>query len=141
MNVDIFNILPHRYPFLMIDRVLEWKKGESIRTLKNVSINEYFFIGHFPERPVMPGVLIIEALAQSAGILMFLSFAKEDKKYIAYLTGVNNMKFKKQVIPGDSLILEVKLKQSFKNIFKFDGVAKVNNNIVAGGEITLALGE
>ncbi|MCX7845387.1 MAG: 3-hydroxyacyl-ACP dehydratase FabZ [Dictyoglomaceae bacterium] len=140
MNIDIFRILPHRYPFLMIDRVLELKKGESIKTLKNVSINEPFFIGHFPEKPVMPGVLIIEALAQSAGILIFLSYAEEGKNYFAYLTGVNNMKFKKQVLPGDTLILEVKLKQSLKNIFKFDGVAKVDNDIVAGGEVTLALG-
>ncbi|MCS7201859.1 MAG: 3-hydroxyacyl-ACP dehydratase FabZ [Dictyoglomus sp.] len=141
MTVDIFKILPHRYPFLMIDRILEWKKGESIKAIKNVSINEHFFMGHFPEKPVMPGVLIIEALAQSAGILMFLSFAEENKNYIAYLTGVNNMKFKKQVLPGDVLVLEVKLKQKLRKIFKFEGVAKVGDDIVAGGEITLALGE
>ncbi|MEN2984075.1 MAG: 3-hydroxyacyl-ACP dehydratase FabZ [Dictyoglomaceae bacterium] len=141
MTVDIFKILPHRYPFLMIDRILEWKKGESIKAIKNVSINEHFFMGHFPEKPVMPGVLIIEALAQSAGILMFLSFAEENKNYIAYLTGVNNMKFKKQVLPGDVLVLEVKLKQRLRKIFKFEGIAKVGDDIVAGGEITLALGE
>lgn len=140
MSIDILKILPHRYPFLMIDRVLEWKKSESIKTLKNVSIDEYFFTGHFPDNPIMPGVLIVEALAQSAGILMFLSFAEKDKNYLAYLTGIDNMKFKKQVLPGDTLILEVKLKQSLKNIFKFDGVAKVNNDIVAGGEITIAVG-
>ncbi len=140
MSIDILKILPHRYPFLMIDRVLEWKKSESIKALKNVSINEYFFKGHFPDKPIMPGVLIVEALAQSAGILMFLSFAEEGKNYLAYLVGIDNMKFKKHVLPGDTLILEVKLKQSLKNIFKFDGVAKVNNDIVAGGEITIALG-
>ncbi len=140
MSIDILKILPHRYPFLMIDRVLEWKKNESIKTLKNVSINEIFFTGHFPDNPIMPGVLIVEALAQSAGILMFLSFPEKDKNYLAYLTGIDNMKFKKQVLPGDTLILEVKLKQSLKNIFKFDGLAKVNNDVVAGGEITIAIG-
>lgn len=140
MNVDILKILPHRYPFLMVDRILDWKKGKSIKALKNISFNEQFFLGHFPEKPIMPGVLIIEALAQSAGILLFLSFREENKNYIAYLTGVDNMRFKRQVIPGDTLILEVRLKQSLRNIFKFDGVAKVNDDIVAGGEITLALG-
>ncbi|PMQ01847.1 MAG: 3-hydroxyacyl-[acyl-carrier-protein] dehydratase FabZ [Dictyoglomus sp. NZ13-RE01] len=140
MNVDILKILPHRYPFLMVDRVIEFKKGESIKTIKNVSYNEQIFQGHFPEYPIFPGVLIIEALAQSAGILLFLSFGEEGKKYIAYLTGVDGVKFRKQVTPGDVLTLEVTLKKSLKNIFKFDGVAKVGDEVVAGGEITLALG-
>jgi 3-hydroxyacyl-[acyl-carrier-protein] dehydratase len=138
---EIFKMLPHRYPFLLVDKILEVKKGESIKTLKNVTINENFFVGHFPEKPIMPGVLIIEAMAQSAGLLLFLSFAEEKKKYIAYLTGIDNVKFKKPVIPGDSLILEIKLKQKLKKIFKFEGLAKVNEELVAGGEITLALGE
>jgi 3-hydroxyacyl-[acyl-carrier-protein] dehydratase len=101
-NIDITKILPHRFPFLLVDRVLDFKEGEWLKAIKNVTYNDYFFVGHFPERPIMPGVLIIEAMAQSAGIFLFLSYGKDkrDNEYIAYLAGVNNVKFRKPVTPG-----------------------------------------
>uniref|UniRef100_A0A7C3SR43 3-hydroxyacyl-[acyl-carrier-protein] dehydratase FabZ n=1 Tax=Dictyoglomus turgidum TaxID=513050 RepID=A0A7C3SR43_9BACT len=141
-NIDITKILPHRFPFLLVDRVLDFKEGEWLKAIKNVTYNDYFFVGHFPERPIMPGVLIIEAMAQSAGIFLFLSYGKDkrDNEYIAYLAGVNNVKFRKPVIPGDQIILEVKLKQTVRNIYKFDAICRVDDNIVADGEITIALG-
>ncbi|HOP95495.1 MAG: 3-hydroxyacyl-ACP dehydratase FabZ [Dictyoglomaceae bacterium] len=141
MDVDILKVLPHRFPFLLVDKVLDFKEGEMIRAVKNVSYNDYFFMGHFPEKPIMPGVLIIEAMAQTAGLFLYLSYAEKKENYAAYLTGVDNMKFRKPVFPGDQLILEVKLEKSLQNIFKFHGLGKVEENLVAEGEITIALGQ
>lgn len=142
-NIDILNILPHRFPFLFVDRIIEFEEGKSLKALKNVSYNDYFFLGHFPEKPIMPGVLIIEALAQAAGILLYLTYGKEKdpKKYIAYLAGVDNFKFRRPVLPGDSLVLEVKIVKAIRNIFKLEAKGRVDDKIVAEGEINIALGE
>lgn len=142
-SVDILKILPHRFPFLLVDKVLEYKEGESLKALKNVSYNDYFFMGHFPDKPIMPGVLIVEALAQSAGILLYLTYGKnkDPREYLAYLAGVNNFKFRRPVLPGDNLILEVKIKQAVRGVFKLDTKGIVDDKIVAEGEIIIALGE
>jgi len=142
VQFDIHGILkqlPHRYPFLMVDRVLECRAGESIRALKNVTINEPYFMGHFPQRPVMPGVMIIEALAQAAGILAFVTggvVPDADTKF--YFVGIDKARFRKPVEPGDQLMLRVELKRSFKGIWKFDCVASVEGKEVASAEIMVA---
>lgn len=141
-EIDILSILPHRFPFLFVDKVIEYKEGESLKAVKNVSYNDYFFMGHFPQRPVMPGVLMVEALAQASGIFLYLTYGegKDPNSFMAYLAGINNFKFRKNVLPGDVLILEVKLKQTLRNIYKLDTKAFVDDKLVAEGEITIALG-
>jgi len=141
-EVNILNILPHRFPFLFVDKVIDYKEGENLRAVKNVSYNDYFFMGHFPQRPVMPGVLIVEALAQACGLLLYLSYGegKDPNSFMAYLAGINNFKFRRNVLPGDILILEVKIKQTLRNIYKLDARAFVDDKLVAEGEITIALG-
>jgi 3-hydroxyacyl-[acyl-carrier-protein] dehydratase len=131
--------LPHRYPFLLVDRVMECVAGQHCVALKNVTVNEPFFQGHFPHRPVMPGVLIIEALAQAAGILAFKT-AKvvPDKETRFYFVAIDNARFRKPVEPGDQLLLRVELKRSFKGIWKFDGVASVEGKEVASAEMMVA---
>ena len=131
--------LPHRYPFLLVDRVLECVSGKHVVALKNVTFNEPFFPGHFPHRPVMPGVLIIEALAQAAGILAFKT-AKvvPDINTRFYFVAIDNARFRKPVEPGDQLLLKVALKRSFKGIWKFEGVAEVDGKEVASAEIMVA---
>ena len=142
IEIDILGILkqlPHRYPFLLVDRVLELKRGESIRALKNVTYNEPFFPGHFAHRPVMPGVLIIEALAQSAGILAFVTggvIPDEDTKF--YFVGIDRARFRKPVTPGDQLILTARLERAFKGIWRFSATAFVGPDEVAGCEMMLA---
>ena len=124
----ILRQLPHRYPFLLVDRVLECRKGESIRALKNVTYNEPFFPGHFPHRPVMPGVMIIEALAQTAGILAFLTAGvvpDEDTRF--YFVGIDKARFRRPVEPGDQLILTAKLERQMRGIWKFSAVAMVGD--------------
>lgn len=133
----IHNILPHRYPFLLVDFVFEMKENSYIKCVKNVTINEPFFQGHFPQIRIMPGVLIIEALAQ-AGAILLLSEEKYAGK-IVLLTGVDNFKFKRPVTPGDTLILEVLLKTFKLNIGKAEVCAKVEDKIVASGEISFAI--
>ena len=110
----IMAMLPHRYPFLLVDRVLEHVPGKSLRAIKNVSVNEPFFQGHFPGHPVMPGVLIIEALAQASGLLVFLSTPKHEKQPMYYLVKVDKAKFVQIVVPGDQLVLEVELKRMLR---------------------------
>lgn len=135
----ILELLPHRYPFLLVDRVLECKPGESLTAIKNVSYNEPYFVGHFPRKPVMPGVLILEALAQASGLLAFKSVEREkpdDTLY--YFVGIDNTRFKQPVVPGDQLYLEVVFKKSMRRIWKFDGVAKVDGKVVATAEIMCA---
>jgi 3-hydroxyacyl-[acyl-carrier-protein] dehydratase len=135
----IMRQLPHRYPFLMVDRVLECVSGQYVHALKNVTFNEPFFPGHFPHRPVMPGVMIIEALAQAAGILAFKT-AKvvPDTDTRFYFVAIDNARFRKPVEPGDQLILKVTLKRAFKGIWKFDGAAEVDGAVVASAEIMVA---
>ena len=133
MTMDIHEILqkiPHRYPILLVDRVLEIHKGVSIKALKNVSINEPFFSGHFPQRPVMPGVLMIEALAQAAAILGFetLEIARGDKS-LFYFAGIDGARFKRPVEPGDQLILDVVLERMKSGIFKFKAHATVDGEL------------
>jgi 3-hydroxyacyl-[acyl-carrier-protein] dehydratase len=141
MQMDILAILerlPHRYPLLLVDRVLELRPGESIRALKNVTFNEPFFGGHFPHRPVMPGVLIIEALAQAAGILTFVTagvIPNEDTKF--YFVGIDKARFRKPVTPGDQLILTARLERNLKGMWRFSAVAYVGTDEVASAEMML----
>lgn len=141
--MDIHNILrrlPHRYPFLLVDRVLSIEKGKSIRALKNVTINEPFFQGHFPHRPVMPGVLMLEALAQAAAILAFDAVdgvAKEDSVY--YFAGMDGVRFKRPVEPGDQLILTAELLRMKSGIFKFKARGLVDDQLAVEAELTCAV--
>lgn len=140
--MDIYGVLkhlPHRYPFLLIDRVLEYKEGERLVALKNVTINEHFFQGHFPHRPVMPGVLILEALAQATGILAFKTngtLPRNNSLY--YFVGIDNARFKQPVEPGDQLILEVNLMKKKGSIWKFSAEAKVDGRVVTSAELMCA---
>jgi 3-hydroxyacyl-[acyl-carrier-protein] dehydratase len=141
--MDIHKILkqlPHRYPFLLVDRVLEIEKGKTIRALKNVTINEPFFEGHFPHRPVMPGVLMLEALAQAAALLAFDALGSsptDDMVY--YFAGIDGARFKRPVEPGDQLILEVELLRMKAGIFKFKGRAMVAGELAVEAELTCAM--
>ncbi|WP_459950951.1 3-hydroxyacyl-ACP dehydratase FabZ [Denitratisoma sp. agr-D3] len=129
---EILEYLPHRYPFLLVDRVLEVVPGERITALKNVTINEPFFPGHYPHHPVMPGVLVIEALAQTAAILSFKTMGgKPDDKSVYYFVGIDNARFKRPVSPGDQLIFEVTIEANKRGIWKFAAVAKVDGQVAA----------
>ena len=133
---QILKQLPHRYPILLIDRVLEIDKGKRIKALKNVSINEPYFSGHFPHRPVMPGVLMLEALAQAAALLAFdMLGTTPDDKTVYYFAGIDGARFKRPVEPGDQLILEVTLDRMKAGIFKFKACAKVGEEIAAEAEL------
>ncbi len=133
---QILKLLPHRYPFLLVDRVVEIEKGKRIKALKNVSVNEPFFTGHFPSRPVMPGVLMLEALAQAAGLLSFdMLGVAPDENTVFYFVGIDNARFKRPVEPGDQLILEVELDRIKGGIYKFKGVARVDNSIACEAEL------
>ena len=135
----IERILPHRYPFLLVDRVLECVKGESIRAIKNVTANEPFFVGHFPHRPVMPGVMIIEALAQTAGLLAFITAdVVPDDSTRFFFVGIDKARFRKPVEPGDQLILTAKLERSMRGIWKFATVAYVGDDEVTSAELMVA---
>ena len=136
---EILRQLPHRYPFLLVDRVLECKEGESIRALKNVTYNESFFPGHFPYRPVMPGVIIIEALAQTAGILAFRTakvLPNEETRF--YFVGIDKARFRRPVEPGDQLILTAKLQRQMRGIWKFEAAAYVGDVEAASAELMVA---
>ena len=137
---QILKQLPHRYPFLLVDRVLEIEKGKSIRALKNVTINEPFFEGHFPHRPVMPGVLMLEALAQAAALLAFdaLDTSPTDDM-VYYFAGIDGARFKQPVEPGDQLILHVELLRMKAGIFKFKARADVDGNVAVEAELTCAM--
>jgi 3-hydroxyacyl-[acyl-carrier-protein] dehydratase len=135
----IMRQLPHRYPFLLVDRVLACVAGEYIHALKNVTFNEPFFPGHFPHRPVMPGVMIIEALAQASGILAFKTVkVVPDSDTRFYFVAIDNARFRKPVEPGDQLLLKVTLKRAFKGIWKFHGSAEVEGVEVASAEMMVA---
>ncbi|MEI7535870.1 MAG: 3-hydroxyacyl-ACP dehydratase FabZ [Comamonadaceae bacterium] len=141
--MDIHKILkqlPHRYPFLLVDRVLEIDKGKSIRALKNVTINEPFFEGHFPNRPVMPGVLMLEALAQASALLSFDALdALPDDQMIYYFAGMEGVRFRRPVEPGDQLILEAQILRMKSGIFKFKTRALVGTDIAVEAELTCAM--
>ena len=133
---EILEHLPHRYPILLVDRVLDVVPGERIVALKNVSVNEPFFPGHYPHHPVMPGVLIVEALAQAAAILSFKTLGgKPDDKSVYYFVGIDNARFKKPVSPGDQLILEVSIQASKRGLWKFAAQAKVDGQVAAEAEL------
>jgi 3-hydroxyacyl-[acyl-carrier-protein] dehydratase len=131
----VMEFLPHRYPFLMVDRVIETKKGESLSALKNVSVNEPFFQGHFPNQPIMPGVLILEALAQATGLLAFSSSLVDHEKKIYMLVGIDKVRFRGQVLPGDQLILNVILKRNMRGIGIYQCNALVDGTVVAEAEL------
>ncbi|MED3976715.1 3-hydroxyacyl-[acyl-carrier-protein] dehydratase FabZ [Priestia megaterium] len=134
---EIQRIIPHRYPFLLVDKIIKLKEGKNAIELKNVTANEEFFSGHFPGYSVMPGVLIVEALAQVSGMIML---QKEDnREKIGLLTGIENCRFKKQVRPGDQLYLEVEMTRVRGAVAKAHGIAKVDNNIVCEADLTFFL--
>lgn len=137
MNInDILNHLPHRYPFLLIDRVIEFNKGESLRGIKNVTYNEPYFQGHFPQRPVMPGVMILEAMAQATGLLAFRTLENTaDRDTLYFLVGMNKVRFKQLVEPGDQLVLTARLLRTKRGIWIFDCDATVDGKIAATAEI------
>ena len=139
---EIRRFLPHRYPFLLIDRVLDFVPGETLTAIKNVSVNEPFFNGHFPETPIMPGVLIIEALAQATGLLGFKTMSEEPSDDLLYmLVGVDNVRFKRQVVPGDQLVLKATVKRRSKVIWKFSCEASVDGEIVTTADLLCAAKE
>ncbi|OGT18667.1 MAG: 3-hydroxyacyl-[acyl-carrier-protein] dehydratase FabZ [Gammaproteobacteria bacterium RBG_16_57_12] len=139
---EVLKHLPHRYPFLLVDRVLEIVPGKSLVAIKNVTVNEPYFPGHFPDRPVMPGVLILEALAQATGILAFKTAKMLPTERSLYLfVGIDNARFKSQVIPGDQLRLEVEVVRTIRNIWKFNAVARVDDRVVTTAELMCAESE
>ena len=137
----IMDLLPHRYPFLMVDRILKIVPDDKIVALKNVTINESFFQGHFPGQPIMPGVLIIEAMAQTGAVLIYSSMPEEKQGTAVYFLGMDKVKFRKQVVPGDQLIFEAKILRKRSNTFKMAGIASVNEKRVAEAELMAMFGE
>jgi 3-hydroxyacyl-[acyl-carrier-protein] dehydratase len=141
LDIDgILKRLPHRYPFLMVDRVLDVVPGKSIVAAKNISANEAYFQGHFPGYPVMPGVLIIEALAQAGGVLAYETAAADERIWILYLVGIEETRFKQTVRPGDQLMLRVELEKRRRNLWRFNAVAEVDGKLVAETQILMADG-
>ena len=136
--LQIQELLPHRYPFLLIDRVVECEPGVRLKALKNVSFNEPFFQGHFPQQPIMPGVLIMEALAQATALLTSQS-ASDIGKAIYYLAGIDGARFKKQVVPGDQLLLEVTYLKHKRHLWSFDCRAEVDGELAASAQIMCAV--
>jgi 3-hydroxyacyl-[acyl-carrier-protein] dehydratase len=138
---EILTMLPHAYPFLLVDRIVEIELGKRIVGIKNVTYNEPFFPGHFPGRPIMPGVLIVEAMAQTAGVLVFKSMPEEDHKRSVFFLGMDNVKFRKPVIPGDQLRLELEITRHRQSIWRFKGKAFVDEKLVAEAGLLAMLGE
>ena len=133
---QILKQLPHRYPILLVDRVLALEKGKSIKALKNVTINEPFFMGHFPHRPVMPGVLMLEAMAQAAALLAFDTLGvKPDDKTVYYFAGIDGARFKRPVEPGDQLVMDVTLERMKSGLFKFKGISRVGDEVACEAEL------
>lgn len=135
---EIMALLPHRYPFLLIDKVLDFTPGESLTAVKNVTINEPIFTGHFPGMPIFPGVLILEALAQATGILGFKTVTERAENELYLFAAIDEARFKKPVVPGDTMILEVKFLKERRNMWKFYGEAKVEGQIVCSAELMCA---
>ncbi len=139
---EIMKYLPHRYPMLLIDRVVEFHHGESLIALKNVSYNESYFQGHFPKRPVMPAVIILEAMAQATGILVLRSMDKlPSEKSVYYFVGIDGARFRRPVVPGDQLRIEVNLLRSSRGIWKLRSEATVAGDVVASGDLMGAMRE
>jgi len=137
---EILTMLPHMYPFLLVDRIVEIDPGKRIVGIKNVTYNEPFFPGHFPGRPIMPGVLIVEAMAQTAGILAFKSVPEPDKKKPVYFLGMDHVRFRKPVIPGDQLRFELEVTRHRQAIWGFQGKAFVDQTLVAEADLLAMLG-
>lgn len=137
MNInEILRLLPHRYPFLLIDRVVDYKVGEFLRGYKNVTFNEPFFTGHFPQRPIMPGVMILEAMAQATGLLAFRTVDRAaNADSLFFLVGIDKARFKRPVEPGDQLMLDVRVINSKRGIWVFEGEATVDGKLVASAQI------
>ena len=132
----IKSLLPHRYPLLLVDRVLDWEANKTITAIKNVTVNEEFFQGHFPHKPVMPGVLMIEALAQTAALLSFLSMGvKPDENSVVYFVGIDNARFKRPVEPGDQLKMDVEILRVSRGIWKYKAVGSVDGTVALEAEI------
>jgi len=137
---EILKYLPHRYPFLLIDRVVELEENKRVVALKNVTMNEPFFPGHFPHHPVMPGVLIVEAMAQAAAVLSFKSMGiTPDENQVVYFAGIDAVRFKRPVTPGDQLVMEVEITNNKRNIYKYKAVARVDGEVAAEAELMCAL--
>ncbi len=132
---QVMELLPHRYPFLLIDRVLELDEGQSLTALKNVTINEPFFGGHFPVYPVMPGVLVLEAMAQATGLLAFSEMGSEHRTKLYMLVGIDKARFRGQVAPGDQLVLKISLKRNMRGIGIYQCEARVDGELVAEAEM------
>lgn len=139
---EIMRLLPHRYPFVLIDRVLEFRPHELIRAIKNVTINEHFFQGHFPDYPVMPGVLLLEAMAQTMAVLAFKSFELDGtvrtENEVVYYVGVDKARFRKPVVPGDQVIFEADMGKSKRGIWKSHVIAKVGDEVVCSADVMAA---
>ena len=138
---EIMAILPHAYPFLLVDRIVEIEPGKRVVGIKNVTYNEPFFPGHFPGRPIMPGVLIIEAMAQTAGVLVLNSLPQEDREKKVFFLGIDNVRFRKPVIPGDQLRMELEITRHRQSVWGFKGKAFVDGNLVAEGDLLAMRGE
>ena len=142
LNIEeIMSLLPHRYPFLMIDRVVDYSitdEHKTLRAIKNVSFNEPFFQGHFPGKPVLPGVLILEAMAQATGVLAFTMVGKPAPDELYYFAAIDNARFKRPVVPGDQVVLDVEFLKEKRGIASFKGVAKVDGEIVCSADLMCA---
>ena len=132
---QVMELLPHRYPFLLIDRVVDHESGKSLSAIKNVTINEPFFEGHFPGQPIMPGVLVLEAMAQATGLLSFLKMGGSEENRLYMLVGIDKARFRGQVIPGDQLQIDIRLKREMRGIGMFDCQARVDGEVVAEAEM------
>ncbi len=135
---EIRSLLPHRYPFLLIDRVIDYSEGDYLVGIKNVTVNEPQFTGHFPQHPVFPGVLLLEAMAQATGLLAFKTYGAPSENELYYFASVDNAKFRLPVGPGDQVIIEVKLLRERRGIAAFTGVAKVDGKVVCNAELKCA---
>ncbi|MBD1572312.1 3-hydroxyacyl-ACP dehydratase FabZ [Vibrio sp. S17_S38] len=135
---EIRALLPHRYPFLLIDRVTDYEEGKYLIGLKNVSVNEPQFTGHFPQLPIFPGVLILEAMAQATGLLAFKTFGAPKENELYYFASIDRAKFRKPVVPGDQLMIEVEFIKDRRGIALFNGVAKVDGEVVCSAELKCA---
>lgn len=142
IDFEITDYLPHRFPFLLVDRVLQIEEGKSIRAVKNVSFSDQFFQGHFPDKPIMPGVLIVEALAQTAGILALRTrdMVLKDHGVVFYLASTDKTRFKRPVVPGDNLVLDAKIINERKSMMKFTCEALVDENLACSTELMIAAG-